>query len=339
MSEQQNRDCEGIEQLRMEIDKELRNMKVALCQLAIAYEKKEVNTRRVIQFMEQARSAGADLVLFPEMSLTGFSMNIGLTGERGRESVQRLCAAAKCIGIALGFGWTALTDGADDNAVSDRAQSETDDTSNDMQSEAGGTSDSMQRGIGGASNGMRAEMCSGNGCVRGENHYTMINAQGEVLSDYVKMHPFSYSGEDQYFVKGNAVVHFEISGIPFSSFICYDLRFPEIFQAASKRAHAIIVAADWPGSRREHWQCLLRARAIENQCYILGVNSVGDQNGLHYTGDSCVILPDGTVAAHLVDEEGLVFYDLSDDVEEYRQSFPMKQDRRTDLYIELYEKD
>ena len=270
--------------------RERRGMKVALCQMAIEFEKKEENTRRVISFMEQAGSAGADLVLFPEMSLTGFSMNIGLTGEKDRESVRRLSAEAKRIGIAAGFGWTALVDG----------------------------------GNGDVSDG-----------VFGENHYTVISAQGEVLSDYVKMHPFSYSGEDQYFAKGDQTVHFELSGIPFSGFICYDLRFPEIFQAVSDRAHVIIVAADWPGSRREHWQCLLRARAIENQCYILGVNSVGDQNGLHYTGDSSVILPDGTVAAQLTDEEGMILYDLTDDVEEYRRSFPMKQDRRPKLYAAL----
>lgn len=260
-------------------------MRVALCQFAIAYEKKEENTRRAINFMEQARSAGADLVLFPEMSLTGFSMNIMFTGEKDRESVQVMCAAAERIGIAVGFGWTALT----------------------------GT--------------------------RGENHYTVINAQGEILSDYVKMHPFSYSGEDRYFEKGNAPAHFTLDGISFSNFICYDLRFPEIFQCVSGRAHVIIVAADWPAGRSEHWKCLLRARAIENQCYILGVNTVGNQNGLYYSGDSCVVLPDGTVAEQLSDEEGLIFYDLVDDVEKFRRGFPMKQDRRVDLYAELYEKD
>ena len=302
MREQQHCDCEDIGQLRMEIDKEMRNMKVALCQLAIAYEKKEENTRRVIRFMEQARSAGADLVLFPEMSLTGFSMNIALTGEKEKESVSCLCAEAKRIGIAVGLGWTALVDATDDDAESGSTKSET-----------GGISNS----------------------IRGENHYTIISARGEVLSDYVKMHPFSYSGEDQYFAKGDRAVYFELSGITFSGFICYDLRFPEIFQAVSDRAHVIIVAADWPGSRREHWQCLLRARAIENQCYILGVNSVGDQNGLHYTGDSSVILPDGSVAAQLTDEEGMILYDLVDDVEDYRRSFPMKQDRRPQLYAAL----
>lgn len=263
-------------------------MKVALCQMAIEFEKKEVNTRRVISFMEQARSAGADLVLFPEMSLTGFSMNTALTGEKNRESVERMCAAAERIGIAVGFGWTALT---------------------------------ADRDAGGA---------------QGENHHTVISPQGEVLSDYVKIHPFSYSGEDRYFVKGDATAHFALAGIPFSHFICYDLRFPEIFQAVSGQAHVIIVAADWPGSRREHWKCLLKARAIENQCYILGVNTVGRQNGLDYTGDSCVILPDGTVAAELSDEEGLIYYDLMDDVPGYRQAFPVKQDRRVELYTKLY---
>lgn len=275
-------------------------MKIALCQFEIAFEKKEENTRRALIFIEQAKSAGADLVLFPEMSLTGFSMNIGLTGEKNRESVQRMCAAAKRTGIAVGFGWTALVDVCEE------------------EHRAGG--DVALR-------------------ERGENHYTVISAQGEILSDYVKMHPFSYSGEDRYFEKGDALAHFTLNGIPFAHFICYDLRFPEIFQCASRQAHIILVAADWPGSRREHWKCLLQARAIENQCYILGVNSVGCQNGQDYTGDSCVILPDGTVAAQLADEEGLIFYDLMDHVESYRHAFPVKQDRRIDLYSELYRKD
>ena len=256
-------------------------MKIALCQLEIVFEKKEENTRRVISFMEQARSAGAELVLFPEMSLTGFSMNTRFTGEQDRESVKCMCAAAERIGIAVGFGWTAL---------------------------AG---------------------------KRGENHYTVISAQGEVLSDYVKIHPFSHTGEDRFFEKGNEIVHFTVDRIPFSSFICYDLRFPEIFQAVSGRAHAIIVPANWPAGRREHWKCLLRARAIENQCYILGVNCVGRQKGMCYAGDSSVILPDGTVAAELSDEEGLILYDLTDDVDDYRRVFPMKQDRRPDLYARL----
>ena len=159
------------------------------------------------------------------------------------------------------------------------------------------------------------------------------NPQGHIRFDNVS---FSYSGEDQYFAKGDKTVQFSINGIPFSGFICYDLRFPEIFQAVSDHAHVIIVAADWPGSRRAHWKCLLQARAIENQCYILGINSVGDQNGQHYTGDSCVILPDGTVAEQLSDEEGLIYYELSDDVEDYRCAFPVRQDRRKDLYVKLY---
>ena len=280
-------------------------MKVALCQLAIEFENKEANTRRVISYMEQAQSAGADLVLFPEMSLTGFSMNITLAGETNMESVRCLCAEAKRIGIAVGFGWTALVD-----RETSKSPCGTVDEAPDHEDK-------------------------GRNSLAGTNHYTVISAQGEIMSDYVKMHPFSYSGEDRYFAKGNDPVHFTLEGIPFSGFICYDLRFPEIFQAVSNRAHVIIVAADWPESRREHWQCLLKARAIENQCYILGINSVGDQNDLHYTGDSCVILPDGTVAEQLLEEEGMIYYELEDDVEAYRKAFPVKQDRRPKLYAKL----
>ena len=280
-------------------------MKVALCQMKIEFEKKEQNTRRAIGFMEQAKSGGAELVLFPEMSLTGFSMNIVFTGEKNRESVQRMRAEAKRIGIAVGFGWTALVD-------------------RETSAPACETAD-----------GAPGHEDKGRNLLVGENHYTVISREGEVLSDYVKMHPFSYYGEDRFFEKGNEVVHFTLADIPFSNFICYDLRFPEIFQAVSDRAHVIIVAADWPAGRREHWNCLLRARAIENQCYILGINSFGDQNGLHYSGDSSVILPDGTVAVQLSDEEGLILYDLMDEAEDHRRSFPLRKDRRPLLYAEL----
>ena len=67
---------------------------------------------------------------------------------------------------------------------------------------------------------------------------------------------------------------FKINHILCSSFICYDLRFPEIFQAASKQAEVIVVAANWPACRSEHWKTLLRARAIENQVYIVAVKIV-----------------------------------------------------------------
>ncbi len=167
---------------------------------------------------------------------------------------------------------------------------------------------------------------------KAENHYTIVDKQGICLSDYAKIHPFSYSGEDQKFRAGDRLTSFVLGDMPCTGFICYDLRFPEIFQIASKTAHVIIVPANWPAKRSSHWKTLLQARAIENQVYILAVNCVGQIGSLYYSGDSCVINPDGQVLSMLSDTEGLIFYDLVDDVEQYRRRFPVKKDRREELY-------
>ncbi len=128
-----------------------------------------------------------------------------------------------------------------------------------------------------------------------ENHYTVIGQNGEELSDYIKIHPFSYSGENQFFTCGSSVSYFSLKGVKFCSFICYDLRFPELFRIASKKADIIIVPANWPQKRNKHWEILLQARAIENQIYIVGINCVGNIGGLNYCGNSCMIAPDGEV--------------------------------------------
>lgn len=167
---------------------------------------------------------------------------------------------------------------------------------------------------------------------KSENHYTVISKEGKVISDYAKIHPFSYSGEDEKFQGGEDIVCFELQGIKFSNFICYDLRFPEIFQIASKDAHVIIVSANWPEKRREHWKCLLQARAIENQTYILAVNCIGNIGGLDYSGDSCIINPNGEVVAELPKKEGILEYELIDDVNDFRNAFQIKNDRREELY-------
>ncbi len=167
---------------------------------------------------------------------------------------------------------------------------------------------------------------------KAENHYTVADKTGAVISDYAKLHPFSYSGEDKKFKGGEKLGFFELNGITFSSFICYDLRFPEIFQAASKRASVIIVPANWPAKRREHWKTLLRARAIENQTYVLAVNCVGEIGGIEYAGDSMVINPNGDIQAFTSLREDMLYYDLADDADAFRAAFPTKADRREELY-------
>lgn len=263
-------------------------LKIALAQMKIVWEDKKRNYGAAEKYIREAAAQKADAVFFPEMSLTGFSMNTKATKESDGWTVAHMGALARQYQISLGFGW-----------VKD---------------------------------------CTGT-CGKCENHYTVVDIAGTVLSDYVKLHPFSYSGEDERFQGGSSLTHFVLGGIMCTSFICYDLRFPEIFQAASRRAHVAVVPANWPLKRREHWKTLLRARAIENQVYILAVNCVGETGGVLYAGDSCVIAPDGEVRAELSGAEGMVVWELTDDVARFRREFPVKQDRREDFYTGLFGKD
>ena len=164
-----------------------------------------------------------------------------------------------------------------------------------------------------------------------ENHYTIVSDSKEIISDYAKIHPFTYSGEDRYFTGGDRITEFELGGIPFSNFICYDLRFPEIFRKVVLKAHVIVIPAAWRKRRSEHWKTLLKARAIENQVYIIGINCFGMIDGLEYSGDSCIINPNGEILLTM-EEEGMAIYDLTDDVEAYRNGFPVLNDIRRDLY-------
>ena len=99
---------------------------------------------------------------------------------------------------------------------------------------------------------------------RCENHYSLVSQEGTLL-DYAKLHPFRYGGETQMFQGGTEIPVCRFGDFRIGVQICYDLRFPEPFQILSRQADLILVPANWPASRREHWDCLLRARAIETQ--------------------------------------------------------------------------
>ena len=103
------------------------------------------------------------------------------------------------------------------------------------------------------------------GLEKAKNVAAVYNREGTLVAKYTKIHPFSFTQEDRYFIPGDQVVTFEVEGMPAGMFICYDLRFPEIFRSLVKDVKAIFVIANWPTSRKAHWETLLRARAIENQ--------------------------------------------------------------------------
>lgn len=146
---------------------------------------------------------------------------------------------------------------------------------------------------------------------------------------YSKIHPFTYGGEDKHFRAGQEHVTIDIDGLRTSLFVCYDLRFADEFWACAHNTDIYLVPANWPTARREHWMALLRARAIENQAYVVGCNRVGDGGGLNYSGDSLVIDPLGTVLAQAQSDACILYAEIEPAfVSDVRTKYPFLQDRR-----------
>ena len=158
------------------------------------------------------------------------------------------------------------------------------------------------------------------------NRFTLLDKEGTVVGEYKKMHPFTYGGESDCYAKGNEIVTVPFLGRKIALFICYDLRFPEIFQIAAREADVLLVIANWPQIRREHWQTLLRARAIETQSYVVGVNCCA------YSGDSMAVDSIGNILGMLSGREGILVCDLDDRAWSLRHKFSTRADRREDLY-------
>jgi predicted amidohydrolase len=168
--------------------------------------------------------------------------------------------------------------------------------------------------------------------TRPHNMALVVSPEGAVAR-YAKIHPFSYGGEHLHYAPGDRVVTAAIDGVRVTPFVCYDLRFPEPFRAAAADTDLYVVVANWPELRREHWKTLLRARAIENQAYVAGVNRVGDGDGLHYAGDSAAISPLGETLAEGDEQERVLFADVEPEkVAKLRARFPALEDRRPEAY-------
>ncbi len=163
---------------------------------------------------------------------------------------------------------------------------------------------------------------------KGRNIAVAYNREGKRLCTYTKIHPFSYAREEQFYLPGNRLVQFEIDGMPASLFICYDLRFPEIFRVVAKEVSAMFIIANWPSARKTHWETLLRARAIENQCFVIGVNRIGtDGCNLTYPGCSHVFDPLGNDLCAGDDQEEFLTAEFPpEEVATIRASFPVLHD-------------
>jgi predicted amidohydrolase len=112
---------------------------------------------------------------------------------------------------------------------------------------------------------------------------------------YDKHHLFTMGNEPETYTAGASPVTFEYRGWVIKPAVCYDLRFP-VWLRNNNQYHVMICVANWPAARSDAFTTLLKARAIENQCYVIGVNRVGvDGNGLEYSGDSCILGPKGEI--------------------------------------------
>lgn len=261
-------------------------MKIVLVSLDQAWENKNENQLKICKELQLIGAYHPDLIVFPEMTLTGFTMNSLEFAECKEKSptVHFFSEYAKKMNCYIVFGVILQTDGK-----------------------------------------------------LPTNNLIVVNAEGELVAQYAKIHPFSYSGENEYYSKGEKLSSFQYNGHKIGLSICYDLRFPELFQALSKDCDAIIVIANWPKKRSAHWTALLLARAIETQSYMIGVNRTGiDGNNLEYEESSLVISPNGENVKILFLTEYSNMYDIDLLVaNDIRRLFPVKRDRQIEMYKDI----
>jgi len=170
------------------------------------------------------------------------------------------------------------------------------------------------------------------------NTAIMIDGDGSIKAVYAKMHLFTPAHEDREYSAGDNIAIFNINKMKFGIAICYDLRFPSLFQIYAKQGvHGIFVPAAWPASRIEHWELFIKARAVENQMYIIGINTVGKTPVDNYSGASMTVDPKGLIIAKAGEAEELLISDLdANSVENTQQNFPTHKDIRMDLYQKLH---
>lgn len=159
------------------------------------------------------------------------------------------------------------------------------------------------------------------------NNFVLVGKKG-LLFTYSKMHLFKYATEHQSYNAGKSYCDFKLNDLRIRPLICYDLRFP--YCSFNDSDYDILIyVANWPVSRIDHWTALLRARAIENQCYVIGVNRTGtDQHGYQYPGKSVIFDFSGTLVNEL--EEGEKHFTFTPSIEamyQYRQKLNFLSDR------------
>ena len=159
------------------------------------------------------------------------------------------------------------------------------------------------------------------------NRLYFVTPDGAVTF-YDKHHLFSYAGEQNSYTPGQERVIVNFRGVRFLLMVCYDLRFP-VWSRNNDEYDCALYVANWPSSRMPAWDYLLRARAIENQCYVCGVNRVGDDSVCHYMGGSMLVHPYGHAMATAPEgQEGCATAELDmPALEAFRTKFGVLNDR------------
>jgi omega-amidase len=159
------------------------------------------------------------------------------------------------------------------------------------------------------------------------NRLVWAKPDGRLFS-YDKRHLFRMAGEEKVYSPGDRKLTVDLCGWKIRPFICYDLRFPVWTRNFANAYDLALFIANWPGKRADHWRVLLRARAVENQAFVIGLNRIGEDGaGLSYSGDSMVIDPTGRVlfdgGRHPAVKTVRIRYDS---LSEYRTAFPAWRD-------------
>jgi len=234
-------------------------LKFALVQFAPIFEDKKASAEYLQQLLVSRLNHNVDMIVFPELTLTGFTMRSQKFAENMNESsIQYFSNLARQYKTHIFAGMIERDDQTFYNTL------------------------------------------------------FHLNPEGQLVTKYRKIHPFSFSGENRHYTAGIQPVISRINKFRLGLAICYDLRFPELFRFyAKERVHVIIDIANWPQARIEHWQTLLKARSIENQCYVIGVNRIGHDKKSEYHGCSCVYAPFGEAICQAGANEEIITGTLS----------------------------
>ncbi|TWI70768.1 putative amidohydrolase [Desulfobotulus alkaliphilus] len=162
----------------------------------------------------------------------------------------------------------------------------------------------------------------------------VMDADGRLAGSYSKTHLFTAGGEGRGFAAGSSAGVFETMAGPVGVMICYDLRFPELSRTLmDKGARILAVPAQWPAVRRTHWQTLARARAIENQLFVVAANRCGEDGELRYPGSSLIVSPTDQVLVDMGEGPGLATAELDFSLmDDYRKAIPCLRERRPEVY-------